>query len=133
MTRVLVDTSALLALIDRADPRHADVLSSFEGLRNANLLTHGYVIAESIAVARRRFGVDGAIALIDELLPTIDVIEVSLATHASALERYRASLPSGVSFVDQVSFAVMRLEAIETAFAVDADFATSGFSVLPHS
>ncbi len=132
MTRVLVDTSALLALIDRADPRHADVLSSFEGLRNANLLTHGYVIAESIAVARRRFGVDGAIA-IDDLLPTIDVIEVSLATHASALERYRASLPSGVSFVDQVSFAVMRLEAIETAFAVDADFATSGFSVLPHS
>jgi predicted nucleic acid-binding protein len=131
VTRVLVDTSALLALLDRADPRHSQVLASFADLEADDLVTHGYVVAEAIAVARRRFGVDGAIALIDDLLPTIDVTVVDPMTHALAMERYRTSLPSGISFVDQVSFAVMRRDAIETAFAVDADFAGSGFSVLP--
>jgi uncharacterized protein len=131
VTRILVDTSALLALLDRADPRHSDVRSSFADLERNDLVTHGYVVAEAIAVARRRFGVDGAIVLFDDLLPSFDVVTVDPATHAVAVERYRASLPSGISFVDQVSFAVMRRDAIETAFAVDADFATSGFTVLP--
>jgi hypothetical protein len=41
VTRVSVDTSALLALLDRADPRHAAVRDAFAGLRDAELLTKG--------------------------------------------------------------------------------------------
>ena len=47
-------------------------------------------------------------------------------------------LPSGTSFVDQVSFGVMAQASIEmaqasieTAFALDSDFVTAGVSVLP--
>jgi predicted nucleic acid-binding protein len=128
---VFVDTSALIALLDRADPRHEAVRSAFLDLADRELVTHGYVVAETLAVARRRFGMDGVIALLDDLLPVLAVLPVEPSLHASAQARYRASLPSATSFVDQVSFAVMAQEAIDTAFALDADFVTAGVDVIP--
>ena len=131
MSRVFVDSSALLTLLDRTDPRHDSARTCFLDLADADLVTHGYVVAESLAVVRRRFGVDGAIALIDDLLPAIDVLAVEPAVHAAAMARYRGSLPSGTSFVDQVSLELMTREAIQTAFVYDTDFATAGFRVIP--
>ena len=131
MTRAFVDTSALLTLLDRADARHEVARVTFERLADAELVTHGYVVAEALAVVRRRFGVAGAIALIDELLPLIDVLAVDGSVHAAASARYRASLPSGTSFVDVVSLEFMGREAIDTAFAFDIDFATAGVEVIP--
>ena len=128
---VFVDTSALIALLDRADPRHEAVRSTFLDLADRELVTHGYVVAETLAVARRRFGVGGVIALLDDLLPVLAVLPVEPSLHASAQARYRASLPSGTSFVDQVSFGVMTQEAIDTAFALDADFVAAGVDVIP--
>jgi len=126
-----VDTSALIALLDRADPRHEAVRSTFLDLADRELVTHGYVVAETLAVARRRFGMAGVIALLDDLLPVLAVLPVEPSLHASAQARYRASLPSGTSFVDQVSFGVMTQEAIDTAFALDADFVAAGVDVIP--
>ena len=126
-----MDTSALIALLDRADPRHEAVRSTFLDLADRELVTHGYVVAETLAVARRRFGMAGVIALLDDLLPVLAVLPVEPSLHASAQARYRASLPSGTSFVDQVSFGVMTQEAIDTAFALDADFVAAGVDVIP--
>jgi predicted nucleic acid-binding protein len=131
VTRVFVDTSALLALLDRADSRHAQAREAFTGLADAELVSHGYVVAETLAVTRRRLGVDATIAVIDDLLPAIDVLPVAPTEHASAVARYRASLPSGTSFVDQVSFQVIEREGIGTAFVLDSDFAVTGVEMLP--
>lgn len=131
MTHVFVDTSALLALLDRADPRHAAVRDAFAGLRDAELLTHGYVVAESLAVARRRFGVDGAIALLDDILPVVEIVEVEPALHRRVQTQYRDSLPSGISFVDRVSFAVIERDALDAALATDADFRAAGVQLIP--
>ncbi len=133
VTRVFVDTSALVALLDRADPRHSEVREAFSGFADAELVCHGYVVAETLAVTRRRLGVDATVALIDELLPAIDVLPVGPTDHATALASYRASLPSGTSFVDQVSFHVIEREQIATAFVLDADFAATGVEMLPES
>lgn len=131
VTRVFVDTSALLALLDRADPRHAQTRETFSGFAEAELVSHGYVVAETLAVTRRRLGVDATIAVIDDLLPAIDMLPVAPADHALALARYRALLPSGTSFVDQVSFQVIEREGIAAAFVLDADFAATGVEMLP--
>lgn len=131
VNRVFVDTSALVALLDRADPRHAEVRQTFAGFADAELVCHGYVVAETLAVTRRRLGVDAMVALIDDLLPAIEVLPVGPSEHATALARYRASLPSGTSFVDQVSFQVIEREGIGRAFVLDADFAATGVEMLP--
>ena len=39
--------------------------------------------------------------------------------------------PSGVSFVDQVSFAVIEREGIHIVLVLDSDFARPGVTVLP--
>ncbi len=131
MTRVLVDTSALLAHLDADDPRHARVQSAFAALADDELVTHGYVIAESLAVARRRLGVDAVIALLDDVLPAMEFLIVDPTVHATAARNYRAALPTGTSFVDHVSFAVMAREGITTALALDPDFEAAGVKVVP--
>jgi hypothetical protein len=84
-------------------------------------------------VACRRLGVEGVIALLDDVLPAIELLEVDAATHATAQARYRASLPSGTSFVDQVSLAVIERDGIETALVLDPDFARPGLTIIPDS
>lgn len=131
MTRVFVDTSALIAFLDADDPRHAAVVTTFANLATDELVTHGYVVAEALAVTRRRFGLEATISLLDELLPVIELLPVDTGLHAAAQQRYRASLPSATSFVDQVSFEVIQREGITTAFVLDADFAATGVEMLP--
>lgn len=58
-------------------------------------------------------------------------VDTEPALHTAAQSRYRASLPSGASVVDQVSFGVMAQASIETAFALDSDFVTAGVSIVP--
>ena len=131
MSATFVDTSALVTLLDGDDPRHDAVAAALRSMAGIRLVTHGYVIAETIAVARRRLGVTGVQALIDGLLPILETVPVTAEQHADALARYRSSLPSGTSFVDQVSFVVMGALAIGRAFALDGDFAARGIEVVP--
>jgi uncharacterized protein len=131
VTTVFVDTSALIALLDRADPQHAAVRTAFAGMAEAALITHGYVVAESLAVARRRFGVEGAIALLVDILPVIEIVEVAPDLHRRVQALYRMALPTGVSFVDRVSFAVIEREAPDAVFATDADLRAAGVRLIP--
>lgn len=133
MTRVLLDTSAIVAFLDADDAQHEAVVGAFEQLADDELVTHGYVVAESIAVTRRRLGVDATIALLDDVLPAVAILPVDVALHAQAQQRYRSSLPTDVSFVDHVSLALIEREGIGMALALDADLAARGVRLLPVS
>jgi predicted nucleic acid-binding protein len=89
------------------------------------------VVAESLAVARRRLGVAGVVALLDDVLPAIELLPVDTKLHLVAQRNYRAALPNGVSFVDQVSLALMDRESIRTALVLDADFGGRDIAVIP--
>ena len=59
---IFVDTSALLALLDRDDEFHARAATVIRSLgADDALLTHEYVIVETTALAQRRLGL-GAVA-----------------------------------------------------------------------
>ena len=125
--KVFVDTSALLALLDEDDQAHAEAAASYAYLLDAaELVTHNYVHAEATELVRRRLGRDAAIRLIDGLLPSIAVHWVDEATHAAAIEAWRAR-GAALSLVDQVSFLVMRRLGTRAALAFDRDFEAEGF------
>ena len=128
---LFVDTSGILALIDRDDRSHAGTTEAFVLGRSQPLVTHAYVVVETLAAARRRFGATVAAEIIDHVLPAIEVTPVDAELHATALVAFRGSIGSSVSLVDRTSFAFMAREGIARAIALDADFRTAGFETLP--
>ena len=128
---LFVDTSGILALVDRDDPVHEAVVAAFTRGRDVPLATHAYVVIETLAVARRRFGPVVAADIIDRILPALEVTSVDAELHANAVGDFRAAIESSVSLVDRVSFAFMRREGISSAIALDADFRTAGFETVP--
>jgi uncharacterized protein len=129
--KVFVDTSALYALLDEGDSNHAAAAEAFAGLRGAELVTHAYVLVETLALVSRRLGWDAVIRLLVGLLGVVTVQPIDAATHLAALRAYRESASPAVSYVDRASFAFMHAARIAAAFAFDADFARAGFEVLP--
>jgi len=128
---LFVDSSGFLALLDRDDPAHAGVLASFAAGRTETLRTHAYVVVETLAVARRRFGAAAAARLVDDVFPAVEVVAVDASLHDEAVRDLRRAVESSVSLVDRTSFAFMRREGIEQAIALDADFRTAGFTTRP--
>lgn len=128
---VFVDTSAILALVDRDDSAHVGTMKAFDLGRTEPLATHAYVVVETLSVARRRFGASVAADIVDRIIPAIDVTPVDAELHAAGVSAFRKSIESSVSLVDRTSFAFMRRQGIERAIALDADFRTAGFETLP--
>ena len=128
---LFVDSSGILALVDRDDPAHVGVIEAFTLGRSEVLATHAYVIVETLAVARRRYGPAVAADLIDRVIPALNVKPVDADLHVAALTAFRETVESSVSLVDRTSFVFMRREGIERAIAIDADFRTAGFETLP--
>jgi uncharacterized protein len=127
--RVFVDTSALYALLNEADPNHAEAGATWRALLldGSELVTHNYVHLEAETLVRRRLGSDAAAVLIDRLLPALTTIWIDPAAHRAAIEAWRAG-GGAISLVDQASFVVMRNAGIDVAFAFDANFDRQGFA-----
>lgn len=132
--RTFVDTSALFALIDEDDANHdaARAWLSQEGSDPDTILsTHSYVVVETLALVRSRLGSKAARILIDAFLPALSTLYVDNTLHQAALASHRAAIERGISFVDWVSFEMMRHSGIRRAFAFDRDFSREGFVLVP--
>lgn len=129
---VLVDTSALFALLDRDADEHRAAAAAFDRLLDdEQLLTHNYVVVEAEALARGRLGVAAARDLLYRLLAPVEIHWVEADTHAAAVAALLTAGRRDLSLVDCVSFEVMRRLAIGAAFAFDRDFERAGFRTLP--
>lgn len=127
---IFADTSALYALLDRDDEAHPRARTFFEAGPHA-LITHNYVVVETTALVHRRLGPALARDLLEELLPAISVRWVDAEVHRAATSAFLAAVRRRTSFVDWVSFELMRRDGIEAAFTFDRDFAVQGFRVVP--
>jgi predicted nucleic acid-binding protein len=125
---IFLDTSAIYAWADTADPNHHASVRRLQAIldRGETLLTHNYVLVESIALLQTRLGLAAAIKLATDA--TAFVIEwVDDDLHASGLRELRRSKKRRVSLVDHISFLVMRRHDVTTALAFDPDFTSTGF------
>ena len=126
---VLIDTSAIYALLDRTDASHRRAAAIFTALADEPLITHSYVVVEAFALSQRRLGDEAVRRLALDLLPVIEVTWVGPELHERAVSALLAA-SSRVSLVDRVSFELMRDRGIERAFAFDDDFERAGFRLL---
>lgn len=125
---IFLDTSAIYAWTDAADANHAIAVRRLRAILEAGeeLLTHNYVLIESMALLQARLGLAVAIKLAKDATGfIIDWVDEDL--HASGIRELEGSKKRHVSLVDHISFLVMRRRHLATAFAFDPDFTAAGF------
>ncbi len=130
MARVLVDTSAVYALLDRDDAEHAAAKSRLRALKRtrAEPILTNFLVAESHALLLARLGADVARAW---LLGNVWAVErVTEADEAKAREIIREYTDKSFSYTDAVSFAVMERLAVKRAFAFDRHFQQYGIELV---
>lgn len=130
---ILVDTSALYAVLDRDDDNHAEAKAAWTRLLETEepLLVTNYVVVETTALIQHRLGMEAVRILCGDVLPALDVHWMSEVDHAHAQNVLLASDRRRLSLVDCGSFHVMRSRMVRTAFAFDPHFREQGFDVVP--
>jgi uncharacterized protein len=82
-----------------------------------------------MALTQRRLGPAAVRRFVQELAPVLTTVWIDEAFHAAGVAALLAAVPTRISFVDFVSFEIMREHGIGRAFAFDDDFAAAGFDV----
>lgn len=125
---ILLDTSAIYALADRADPNHKDARRLFRQALEASedLLVHSYILIESAALIQNRLGLDQALRFLQES-ERFSVHWVTPVDHREGVDLLRKRGRRKLSLVDCVSFVVMRRLGVKRALAFDPDFEREGF------
>ena len=127
---IFLDTSAIYAWADKADPNHEIAIDRLQEIMNRqeDLLTHNYVVLESVALLQSRLGQSAATKFLkDTAAFAVDWVDRDL--HTSGLREFEKSGKRRVSLVDHISFLVMKRRNVRVAFAFDSDFKTAGFQL----
>jgi predicted nucleic acid-binding protein len=125
---MLLDTSGLLCCFDADEARHSDAVQLYD---NAPLrLTHNYVLAEFVALARaRNLPRQESLAFAAEVLadPEIGVVWIDPALHNDAMRLLRSQLDKTYSLCDVVSIVLMQQHSVLDALTTDHHFEQAGF------
>ena len=128
---MLLDTSGLLCLHNRAEPLHTQARTLYHTTRVR--VTHSYVLAEFVALAHaRRLPRVAALTFMSDLVenPDIETVWVDEALHREAMALLMARRDKTYSLCDAVSFVLMRQRHCTEALTTDHHFEQEGFQRL---
>jgi uncharacterized protein len=133
--RVLVDTSALLALANGRDQWHARAvrIARANAASGISYLSTTLVLAEFHARVLYARGPNQACRAVSALLndPAHEWRDVDAGLASEAVERWIVRYgDQAFSLADAVSFEIMRRERMKQAFAFDKHFEAAGFSLI---
>ena len=130
---VFADTSALYSLMDADDQDHtaAGEVWARLVLRGEALITSNYVLVETIALVQNRMGPAAVRDFQDGITPLLRVLWIDSDVHAQAVAAVLTAGRRRLSLVDCTSFALMRRQGLDTAFAFDRHFTEQGLDVVP--
>ncbi|MGA2400254.1 MAG: PIN domain-containing protein [Syntrophobacteraceae bacterium] len=128
---VFADTSALFALLVRDDYMHVRARVNFEHFveNNTLLLTSSYVLIETLTLLQRRVTLEAVWDFNRKIMPILDVVWVDERWHTQAMQRLHVEGSRSVSLTDCLSFEIMDVREITTAFTFDNNFTERGFEM----
>ena len=132
MGRIVIDTSALFAVLREDDSFHEAALATytFHAAGESEFITTSYALVEAVALAHRRRGFDEARRLIDFAEREINVVWMTAESHAAMLEQYVNAQGRSLSLVDW-SLVLLAQDAGAYLFTFDSRMARQSVAVLP--
>lgn len=123
-----VDTGFWVALLVPRDRHHAEAAAIWREDRGL-LLCSNHIVGETWTFLRRRAGHQVAVRFLDALdrSPDVAVVHVDPDVEEEARHWLRRHDERAYSFVDAVSFEVMRRRRLSEALTFDGDFAAAGY------
>jgi predicted nucleic acid-binding protein len=130
VAQVLIDTSAIFALLDRSDVCHSPAKGVLGDLRRRRIdpLITNFIVAESHALLLNRLGADTARRWLLHNAWAVERVSDGDEARAKAIVRQYSG--KTFSYTDATSFAVMERLGLKAAFAFDPHFRQYGFQVL---
>jgi len=132
---VFVDTSAFVALRNRAEREHQAAREALAALAatRARLFTSNYVFAETYTALLVRVGRVEAIAWGRRFRASeaIELIRIDESVEEDAWSILESHTDKTWSYIDATSFALVQRERATEAFAFDRHFAQRGLTIVP--
>lgn len=131
--KVLVDTSALLALAFPDDRHHAAAVAFVQGHPEARLVLTELILAEVATRIRARAGAPRAVAVARSLFDSrrFELLFVDADLVRAGLDLMARFSDKRLSLTDCTSFELMDRLGLESAFAFDTDFRNCGYRMIP--
>jgi len=131
--KFLLDTSAVLALMETRDRNHAAAKAFAKKSRTARFVVSDLVLSEIGTRLRARAGAEGAARCVLHLLhaETSDVVFADRDLIESAAAEMVRFADKELSLVDCLSFVLMDRLHLPAAFTFDRDFLDCGFRMVP--
>ena len=131
--KLLVDTSAILALILRDDRNHTRAAKFLRSHPQVRFVWTELILAEVATRLRAHAGAERAVAVVRELLRSrrYELLLADTEILEAALEQLARFHDHRLSLTDCASFEVIRRLKLDGAFAFDLDFVACGFQMLP--
>ncbi len=125
---IFLDTSGVIALADNTDDFHDRAVQMFESAQKSgeDIVLHNYIVVESAALLQRKLGSDSSIRFLKEA-SQFNIHWVDSRLHAQAVTYIDQNRTSKMSFVDVMSFLVMRSNKITNFIGFDKHFTDAGF------
>lgn len=127
--QVLIDTSAIVAILNRADENHSRALTLMQKARaqRIKLFMTNFLVGETYATLLSRIGLYAAREwLMNNDIPVIRAMAKDEQEAKGIIIKYR---DKDFSYVDAISFTVMKRLKMSIAFAFDDHFQQFGFKL----
>lgn len=132
---IFIDTGAFVARYHDADQDHAAALKGWRALEESRrrCFTSNVVLSETFSLLGRRIGHAFAAERARHILSSqvLTVLRPGPEEDLQAIPLFAKYADQKISFVDCLSFVLMRKEQIRFAFTFDSDFERAGFQRWP--
>lgn len=131
LTELFLDSSYVIALVNKKDQRHEQALEMAHGLGAYPLVTTDAILLEVGNNLARSFKAE-AIAVIEEFLSSdeVRIVAVDTALFQKGFDLYKSYQDKSWGLVDCISFIVMQEAHISDALTTDRHFEQAGFNAL---